>query len=81
MDQTTAEMNFLNKAKWLEIYGVDLQPAVGEDNIEYFIGLTPTGIAVYQNKIKINSYFWPRISKLNYKGNKFELTVIENTVI
>lgn len=79
MNQATAEMNFLNKAKWLEMYGVDLQPVVDSDNIEYFIGLTPTGISVYQNKIKINSYFWPRISKLNYKGNRFVLTVIENT--
>lgn len=79
MTQATAEMNFLNKAKWLEMYGVDLQPALGEDNIEYFIGLTPTGISVYQNKIKINSYFWPRISKLNYKENRFVLTVIEDT--
>lgn len=79
MNQVTAEMNFLNKAKWLEMYGVDLQPAVDEENREYFIGLTPTGISVYQNSVKINSYFWPRISKLNHKGNKFVLTVIENT--
>ena len=52
----------------------------GDNNIEYFIGLTPTGISVYQNKVKINSYFWPRINKLNYKSCKFMLTVIDKTV-
>ena len=81
MSQENAEMNFLNKAKWLDMYGVDLRSVLGDDNIEYTIGLTPTGITVFQNKIKINSYFWPRISKLNYKGNKFILSVIDKTVL
>jgi len=79
MNQSTAEVNFLNKAKWLDMYGVDLQPVMDENNTEYFIGITPTGISVFQNKIKINSYFWPRITKLNYKGNTFLLNVIEKT--
>ena len=101
MSQANAEMNFLNKVKWLDMYGVDLQPVMvnlfhlkkcliyivnrfkikkGENNVEYLIGLTPTGVAVYQNKVKINSYFWPRINKVNYKGMKFMLTVIDKAV-
>jgi hypothetical protein len=80
MSQATAEMNFLNKAKWLDMYGVELETATGEDNVEYSIGLTPTGIAVYKSQARVRSYFWPRITRLNYKTNKFELTVIENTV-
>jgi hypothetical protein len=51
-----------------------------ENNTEYFIGITPTGIAVYRNKSKINSYFWPRIYKLDYKKTKFYLTVIDKSV-
>ena len=74
------EINFLNKVKWLEMYGVDLQPVLDENNMEYFIGLTPTGITVYRNKTKISSYFWPRIYKLNYKKTKFYLTVIDKSV-
>jgi hypothetical protein len=77
MSQASAEMNFLNKAKWLDFYGVDLYGVVGEDKCEYFIGLTPTGISVYQNKIKVSGYFWPRINKFNYKSCKFMLNVID----
>lgn len=51
-----------------------------ENNIEYFIGLTPTGISVYRNKTKISSYFWPRIYKIDYKDTKFYLTVVDKSV-
>ena len=30
----------------------------GEGNVEYFLGLTPTGIVVYKNKNKVGNYFW-----------------------
>ena len=62
-----------------------------EKNVEYLIGLTPTGIVVYQSRrlstvstgcvmggggAKVSSYFWPRISKLTYRGNKLMLRVL-----
>ncbi|CAF0776005.1 unnamed protein product [Brachionus calyciflorus] len=79
MSQDAAEMNFLNKAKWLDSYGVDLYPVKGEDNSEYDLGINPTGICVYQSNAKIESYFWPRIKKFNHKINKFIITVIDKT--
>lgn len=30
----------------------------GEASVEYFLGLTPTGIVVYKNKNKVGNYFW-----------------------
>ncbi|KAG7153694.1 Band 4.1-like protein 4-like [Homarus americanus] len=47
----------------------------GEDNIEYFLGLTPSGVIVLRNKAKVGNYFWPRISKVYFRGRFFMLRV------
>jgi hypothetical protein len=52
----------------------------GEDGSEYEIQLNPTGISVYNNNLKTNSYFWPRIKRLDLKSNKLMLNVIDKTV-
>ncbi|CAG2055665.1 unnamed protein product, partial [Timema podura] len=49
----------------------------GEDNVEYFLGLTPSGIIVLRNKTKVGNYYWPRISKIYFKGRYFMLRVCD----
>lgn len=72
-----AEMNYLDKVKWLENYGVDLHPVLGEDHVEYFLGLTPSGIIVLRNKNTVGNYYWPRITKIYFKGRYFMLRVTD----
>ncbi|XP_044131878.1 band 4.1-like protein 4A isoform X2 [Bufo gargarizans] len=71
-----AESNYLSVAKSLEMYGVDLHPVYGENNSEYFLGLTPVGLVAYKNKKQVGKYFWPRITKIHFKETQFELRVL-----
>ncbi|XP_058877654.1 band 4.1-like protein 4A isoform X3 [Acipenser ruthenus] len=71
-----AEAHYLGVAKTLDMYGVDLHPVFGENQSEYFLGLTPIGVVVYKNKNQVGKYFWPRITKVHFKETQFELRVL-----
>ncbi|XP_053671928.1 uncharacterized protein LOC128722119 [Anopheles nili] len=77
MAPSQAEFNYLDKVKWHDMYGVDLHPVLGEDSVEYFLGLTPGGIVVLRNKTTVAHYYWPRIAKVYYKGRYFMLRVCD----
>lgn len=56
------------------------QQQQGEDSVEYFLGLTPSGIVVLRDKTTVAYYYWPRITKVYFKGRYFMLRVCDKSV-
>ncbi|XP_063843054.1 tyrosine-protein phosphatase non-receptor type 4-like isoform X2 [Scylla paramamosain] len=66
-----AEFNFLDHAKRLDMYGVDLHKAKDSTNREIHLGVTSIGLVVLQNGIKMNTFSWAKIVKISFKRKQF----------
>ncbi|VDD83158.1 unnamed protein product [Mesocestoides corti] len=72
-----ADRMFLDRVRFLPNYGVDMHVVKGKDDENYTLGLTPTGILVYEDDKKIGLFVWSMILKLDMHGKKLKLVVAE----
>ncbi|CAG5134196.1 unnamed protein product [Candidula unifasciata] len=70
-----AELHYLEYAKKIPLYGIDLHKAKDSDYVDIMIGVGSTGISVYRNNLRINRFVWPKILKISYRRNKFLLRI------
>ncbi|XP_041432657.1 tyrosine-protein phosphatase non-receptor type 4 isoform X4 [Xenopus laevis] len=66
-----AEFSYLNTARTLELYGVELHYAQDQSNNEILIGVMSGGILIYKNRVRINTFPWLKIVKISFKCKQF----------
>ncbi|XP_058474518.1 protein 4.1 isoform X5 [Solea solea] len=71
MSPAQADMMFLENAKKLSMYGVDLHQAKDLDGVDIMLGVCSSGLMVYKDKLRINRFPWPKVLKVSYKRSSF----------
>lgn len=66
-----AEIHFLENAKKLSMYGVDLHHAKDSEGIDIMLGVCANGLLIYRDRLRINRFAWPKILKISYKRSNF----------
>ncbi|CAG7731848.1 unnamed protein product [Allacma fusca] len=70
-----AELNYLENAKKLAMYGVDLHAAKDSEGLDIKLGVCSQGLLVYRDSLRINRFSWPKILKISYKRQHFYIKV------
>uniref|UniRef100_A0A3Q3WF90 Protein 4.1 n=1 Tax=Mola mola TaxID=94237 RepID=A0A3Q3WF90_MOLML len=75
MSPAQADLMFLENAKKLSMYGVDLHQAKDLDNVDIMLGVCSSGLMVYKDKLRINRFPWPKVLKVSYKRSGFFIKI------
>ncbi|XP_078613736.1 protein 4.1-like isoform X10 [Branchiostoma floridae x Branchiostoma japonicum] len=77
-----AELHYLENAKKLAMYGVDLHHAkVRQDEkddsegVDIMLGVCANGLLIYRDRLRINRFAWPKILKISYKRSNFYIKI------
>ncbi|XP_017264609.1 band 4.1-like protein 2 isoform X10 [Kryptolebias marmoratus] len=75
MTPAQADLQFLENAKKLSMYGVDLHHAKDSEAVDIMLGVCANGLLVYKDRLRINRFAWPKILKISYKRNNFYIKI------
>ncbi|XP_072895687.1 band 4.1-like protein 3 isoform X13 [Hemitrygon akajei] len=75
MSPAEAEMHYLENAKKLSMYGVDLHHAKDSEGVDIMLGVCASGLLIYRDRLRINRFAWPKVLKISYKRNNFYIKI------
>uniref|UniRef100_A0A3P8P3M7 protein-tyrosine-phosphatase n=1 Tax=Astatotilapia calliptera TaxID=8154 RepID=A0A3P8P3M7_ASTCA len=70
---TSSQLCFLNTARTLELYGVELHAATDTNNAPLMVGLASSGVAIFCNMICSSFFPWGNIIKISFKRKRFDI--------
>ncbi|XP_061674907.1 tyrosine-protein phosphatase non-receptor type 3 isoform X2 [Syngnathoides biaculeatus] len=71
LKKSEAELCFLNTARTLELYGVELHAALDTNDAPLMVGLASSGVAIFSNMICSSFFPWGNIIKISFKRKRF----------
>ncbi|XP_072102823.1 protein 4.1-like isoform X7 [Mobula birostris] len=75
MTPAQADLQFLENAKKLSMYGVDFHPAKDLEGVDIMLGVSSGGLLVYKDRLRINRFAWPKVLKISYKRSSFFIKI------
>nr|XP_033811253.1 protein 4.1 isoform X16 [Geotrypetes seraphini] len=75
MTPAQADLEFLENAKKLSMYGVDIHQAKDLEGVDIILGVCSSGLLVYKDKLRINRFPWPKVLKISYKRSSFFIKI------
>ncbi|XP_075765217.1 protein 4.1 isoform X37 [Pelodiscus sinensis] len=75
MTPAQADLEFLENAKKLSMYGVDLHQAKDLEGVDITLGVCSSGLLIYKDKLRINRFPWPKVLKISYKRSSFFIKI------
>uniref|UniRef100_A0A8C1SQG1 protein-tyrosine-phosphatase n=1 Tax=Cyprinus carpio TaxID=7962 RepID=A0A8C1SQG1_CYPCA len=71
LSQSEAELCYLNTARTLDLYGVELHHAQDVNNPALWVGITSGGVALFCHLICSSFFPWINIIKISFKRKRF----------
>ncbi|XP_027028180.2 tyrosine-protein phosphatase non-receptor type 3 isoform X1 [Tachysurus fulvidraco] len=71
ISQSEAELCYLNTARTLDLYGVELHSAQDASNSSLWVGIASGGVAMFCNLVCSGFFPWINIIKISFKRKRF----------
>ncbi|XP_072276085.1 protein 4.1-like isoform X2 [Pyxicephalus adspersus] len=75
MTPAQADLEFLENAKKLTMYGVDIHHAKDLEGVDIKLGVCSGGLLVFKDNLRINRFPWPKVLKISYKRSSFFIKI------
>ncbi|XP_073471650.1 protein 4.1 isoform X8 [Aquarana catesbeiana] len=75
MTPAQADLEFLENAKKLTMYGLDIHHAKDLEGVDIKLGVCSGGLMVFKDNLRINRFPWPKVLKISYKRSSFFIKI------
>ncbi|XP_041439938.1 protein 4.1-like isoform X9 [Xenopus laevis] len=75
MTPAQADLEFLENAKKLTMYGIDIHQAKDLEGVDIKLGVCSGGLMVFKDNLRINRFPWPKVLKISYKRSSFFIKI------